>query len=225
MSVLAKKIHKTFADKDHPNWKTVVRLTISTMGLMALFGLTWAFGALTVREASPGFQYLFAIFNSPQGFFIFLFFCVFGKEGREFWFQVLCCGKKISGFTPKAQPKYTAPGKSLKPDSINTGLKSGPTTCTSIPNSAFQSCSIAKQFNAWEWNFSGHVNDGSKSHNSQAGSSEKESHQWVEVPWWPKCRNVSNFSYSLDKKQEITTEMPDHSAPVLVEKQIDGSPW
>ena len=83
MSVLAKQIHKKFAGKGQANQKTVVRLTISTMGVMALFGLTWTFGILTVREISTAFQFLFAIFNSLQGFFIFLFFCVFGKEGRD----------------------------------------------------------------------------------------------------------------------------------------------
>ena len=89
MSVLAKQIHKKFAGKGQANQKTaVIRLTISTMGLMALFGLTWTFGILTVCEISTAFQFLFAIFNSLQGFFIFLFFCVFGKK---FWLQVLCC--------------------------------------------------------------------------------------------------------------------------------------
>ena len=73
MSVLAKQIHKKFANKEHANRKTVVRLMISMMVVMALFGLTWVFGALTVREASTAFQFLCAIFNSLQGFFISLF--------------------------------------------------------------------------------------------------------------------------------------------------------
>ena len=149
MSVLTKQIHKKFAGKGQANQKTAIRLTISTMGVMALFGLTWTFGILTVREISTAFQFLFAIFNSLQGFFIFLFFCVFGKEGRDLWLQVLCCGRKISGFTATAQPninllKYNTPGKSSKPDSINTGPRFTPTT--SIQNSACQSCSIPKGF-------------------------------------------------------------------------------
>lgn len=217
MSVLAKQIHKKFAGKDHLNRKTVVRLTISTMGLMALFGLTWAFGALTVREASPAFQYLFAIFNSLQGFFIFLFFCVFGKEGREFWLQVLCCGRKISGFTPKAQPKYSAPGKSLKPDSINTGLKSGVTT--SIPNSAFQSCSIGKQFSENETFQDTSMMEVNPTTLKLEVVKESQTNQF---PDNPSAAKVANFSYSLEKKQEVTAEAPDHSVPVLVEEQIDS---
>ena len=106
----------------------VVRLMIRIMGVMTLFGLTWVFGALTVREASTAFQILFAIFNSLQGFFIFLFFCVFGKEGRELWLQVLCCGKKISGVTASSQPavkrrpqqKLSEPSHSLESDGLNS---------------------------------------------------------------------------------------------------------
>ena len=131
ISVLAKQIHKKFANKDHANRKTVVRLMISITGVMALFGLTWVFGALTVREASTAFQFLFAIFNSLQGFFIFLFFCVFGREGKAFWLQVLCCGRKVPGVTGSAQPnvkvpKCNAPRKPSDPDSLSTGLRSGP---------------------------------------------------------------------------------------------------
>ena len=102
------------------------------MGVMTLFGLMWVFGALTVREASTAFQILFAIFNSLQGFFIFLFFCVFGKEGRELWHQVLCCGKKIPGVTAssqatvKRQPQTTT--RKLSEPSYS--LKSAPLTTT-----------------------------------------------------------------------------------------------
>ena len=135
---------------------------------------------------------------------------------------MLCCGRKISGFTPKAQPKYSAPGKSLKPDSINTGLKSGPTT--SIPNSAFQSCSIGKQFNENET-----FQDMSMMEvNPTTLKLEivKESHtNQLKFPDNSSAEKVSNLSYSLDRKQEVTTEAPDHSVPVLVKEQIDGMPW
>ena len=146
MSILAKQVHKKFANKDHTNRKTVVRLMISTMGVMALFGLTWVFGALTVHEASTAFQFLFAIFNSLQGFFIFLFFCVFGKEGRELWLQMLCCGRKASGVTVSARPnvkqaKCTDPRKPSEPDSFSTSLKSS--YPTSSHTTALQSSSFA----------------------------------------------------------------------------------
>ena len=102
---------------------------------MALFGLTWLFGAFTVTGTSNVFQTLFAIFNSLQGFFIFLFFCVFGREGRELWLQVLCCGRKIPGVTAstpstaRRQPRPTNQRRS-EPSTISSGLRSGPTTST-----------------------------------------------------------------------------------------------
>lgn len=68
--------------------KSTVKTMVGIMGLMVLFGLTWLFGALTVREASIVFQYLFVISNAFQGFFFFVFICILGKEGRKFWIGV-----------------------------------------------------------------------------------------------------------------------------------------
>ena len=131
ISILAKQIRKKYATKDHANRKIAVRLMISIMGVIALFGLTWVFGALTVREASTAFQFLFAIFNSLQGFFIFFFFCVFGKEAKTFWLQVLCCRWKLAGATISAHTnaqllKSTVPRKPLESDSRGTARSDMP---------------------------------------------------------------------------------------------------
>ena len=108
ITVLIKHTRKKLGTTDNTLQQTVTRLLISTMGVMALFGLTWLFGVFTVSGASVVFQTLFAIFNSLQGFFIFLFFCVFGREGRELWLKVLCCGKKIPGVTASITRPSTA---------------------------------------------------------------------------------------------------------------------
>ena len=84
---------------------TAIRLLISVTGVMFLFGLTWLFAALTVSAASLVFQILFALFNSLQGFFIFLFFCVFSSDARESWKQVLSCGQYKPGSL--SHPKVT----------------------------------------------------------------------------------------------------------------------
>ena len=73
--------------------QSTIRLMISIAGIMSLYGLTWLFGALTIDKASLAFQVLFVIFNSLQGFFIFLFFCVLGRDGRELWYEFLSCGR------------------------------------------------------------------------------------------------------------------------------------
>ena len=72
--------------------QSTIRLMINIAGIMFLYGLTWIFGALTIDKASLTFQVLFVVFNSLQGFFIFLFFCVLSRDGRELWLEFLSCG-------------------------------------------------------------------------------------------------------------------------------------
>ena len=229
MSVLAKQIHKKFANKEHANRKTVVRLMISMMVVMALFGLTWVFGALTVREASTAFQFLCAIFNSLQGFFISLFFCVFGKEGREFWLQVLCCGGRIKSVTALTQlnvklAKHTSPGRLSETNHIITGqTPGGPLPSNSNP--AVQSANIlvsnqvcslivkllrTLRLSSWR----------------QWMRVTPVSHiQFIEV--YPSAREASTSMHSLAEQSQILTDVPDHDqrAPVASgEVQIDSSP-
>ncbi|XP_062605232.1 adhesion G-protein coupled receptor G7-like [Saccostrea cucullata] len=51
--------------------------------LLPLLGLTWIFGLMAVNKDTIIFQYLFAVFNSLQGFFVFLFHCVCNSEVRQ----------------------------------------------------------------------------------------------------------------------------------------------
>ncbi|XP_052089256.1 adhesion G protein-coupled receptor B1-like [Mytilus californianus] len=51
--------------------------------LAPLFGVTWVFGVLSISRDLVVFQYLFAIFNSLQGFFIFVFHCLIDKKVKE----------------------------------------------------------------------------------------------------------------------------------------------
>ena len=117
--VLVKHYQNKHCSRDQANRQTVVLFMTSIIVLMVFFGLIWVFGTLTVRQDSTVFLFPFAILNSLQGFFIFLFFCVFGKEGRELWLEVLCCGRrKIPGITVPTQSntkrlKCTTPGKPL----------------------------------------------------------------------------------------------------------------
>ncbi|XP_053327719.1 adhesion G-protein coupled receptor D1 [Spea bombifrons] len=50
--------------------------------LLPILGSSWIFGVLAVNNQSIVFQYMFAIFNSLQGFFIFLFHCLLNSEVR-----------------------------------------------------------------------------------------------------------------------------------------------
>ena len=95
--------------------KTTIRLLIGIAKIMFIFGLTWLFGALTVTgfgdtRASTAFQVLFVICNAFQGFFIFLFFCVFSKDGRESWLELLSCGRYRSKSLYPLQTKNSGSG-------------------------------------------------------------------------------------------------------------------
>ena len=121
--ILGVRVLVTQSRKKKVSVKSAIKTMVSIVGLMVIFGLTWLFGALTVREVSTVFQYLFVIFNGFQGFFFFVVICVIGKDGRNFWFYVitgsLCRkSKKFStsgtsnlrekpGF-PSHNPRYTA---------------------------------------------------------------------------------------------------------------------
>ena len=73
-------------------------------GILILVGITWMFGFFAVREARLVFQYLFAIFNSLQGFAIFMFYCVIQKKVRECWWALLTCNL---GSLKKSKSIYT----------------------------------------------------------------------------------------------------------------------
>lgn len=48
-----------------------------------ILGLTWVFGVFYVNEETVAFQYLFLIFNTLQGLFIFIFHCLLSKQVRD----------------------------------------------------------------------------------------------------------------------------------------------
>lgn len=88
-----KKIQRAKASADGSSKEATIRLLISIFSIMNMYGLTWIFAILAFTQATFAFQLLFAIFNSLQGFFMFLFFCVLGKEARDSWTTLLCRGK------------------------------------------------------------------------------------------------------------------------------------
>ncbi|XP_052242401.1 adhesion G protein-coupled receptor L2-like [Dreissena polymorpha] len=51
--------------------------------LFPVVGLTWVFGVLAINDDMWIFQYIFAILNGLQGFFIFLFYCLLDRKVRD----------------------------------------------------------------------------------------------------------------------------------------------
>ncbi|XP_041435733.1 adhesion G protein-coupled receptor L3 isoform X6 [Xenopus laevis] len=72
---------------------------IGAIALLCLLGLTWAFGLMYINESTVIMAYLFTIFNSLQGMFIFIFHCVLQKKVRKEYGKCLrthCCSSKSS---------------------------------------------------------------------------------------------------------------------------------
>lgn len=61
------------------------------VGVIVLLGLTWVFAIFAIDTAKIVFQYLFAIFNTLQGLFIFVFYCMFKKDAQLAWRKKLPC--------------------------------------------------------------------------------------------------------------------------------------
>ena len=51
--------------------------------LLPVLGITWLIGLVTFNKDIIEMQYIFAIVNSLQGFFIFLFYVVISQEVRR----------------------------------------------------------------------------------------------------------------------------------------------
>ncbi|CAK6950362.1 adhesion G-protein coupled receptor D1 isoform X1 [Scomber scombrus] len=60
-----------------------VKLTVKAVAvLLPILGISWIFGVLAFNTHSLPFLYIFAVFNSLQGFFVFLFHCLLNSEVR-----------------------------------------------------------------------------------------------------------------------------------------------
>ncbi|XP_066919637.1 adhesion G-protein coupled receptor G2-like [Clytia hemisphaerica] len=66
-------------DQENQQWLHFVRAATCA----TILGLTWTFGILAVGYLKTTFQWLFCIFNSLQGFAIFLLFVVNNKEAKR----------------------------------------------------------------------------------------------------------------------------------------------
>ena len=69
--------------------RPIVELIVGVCLLMVLFGVGWLFCVLTIDKVSKVFEYVFVFLNVFQGFFIFVFICLLGKDGRNFWMGLI----------------------------------------------------------------------------------------------------------------------------------------
>ncbi|XP_071074792.1 adhesion G-protein coupled receptor G6 isoform X1 [Dasypus novemcinctus] len=71
----------------------VLRGLRSVVSLTFLLGMTWGFAFFAWGPLYVPFTYLFSIFNSLQGLFIFIFHCAMKENVQKQWRQHLCCGR------------------------------------------------------------------------------------------------------------------------------------
>ncbi|XP_051870895.1 adhesion G-protein coupled receptor G2-like isoform X22 [Pristis pectinata] len=80
--------------KQHQNAeRNILQDMKSVTGLTFLLGITWGFAFFAWAPVNIPFMYLFAIFNTLQGAFIFIFHCLAKENVQKQWRRYLCCGK------------------------------------------------------------------------------------------------------------------------------------
>ncbi|XP_047589056.1 adhesion G-protein coupled receptor G6 isoform X3 [Lutra lutra] len=81
-----KRSNRTLREEVLRNLRSVVSLTF-------LLGMTWGFAFFAWGPLNVPFMYLFSIFNSLQGLFIFIFHCAMKENVQKQWRRHLCCGR------------------------------------------------------------------------------------------------------------------------------------
>ncbi|XP_061483234.1 adhesion G-protein coupled receptor G2 isoform X2 [Rhineura floridana] len=112
--------------------KTSIQDLRSVAGLTFLLGITWGFAFFAWGPVNLVFMYLFAIFNTLQGFFIFIFYCVAKENVRKQWRRYLCCGKYR--LAENSDWSRTATN-GLKKHNVNQGVSSSSHSLQSNSNS------------------------------------------------------------------------------------------
>ncbi|XP_039708223.1 adhesion G-protein coupled receptor G2 [Pteropus medius] len=112
--------------------KTSIQDLRSVAGLTFLLGITWGFAFFAWGPVNIVFMYLFAIFNTLQGFFIFIFYCVAKENVRKQWRRYLCCGKLRLAENSDWSKTAT---NGLKKQTINQGVSSSSNSLQSNSNS------------------------------------------------------------------------------------------
>ena len=168
------------------NKKVAIKLLVSIASVMFLFGLTWLFGAFTVigfgdARASTAFQVLFVILNAFQGFFIFLFFCVFSRDARNSWLELLSCGHYQSKSLHRSQTRYASSRSNLTKK----------VKATSATNSDFTSVS---EYNRSEYNTN---TDDHSMKEITAAHQAKQNLSFKKIP------DIHETDTSMDKKVDL----------------------
>ncbi|KAI8516616.1 hypothetical protein Bbelb_051970 [Branchiostoma belcheri] len=100
-----KELRGAAADANKVDRQWIILQIRRACSIMAIFGLTWVFGFFVIDDARTVFAYLFCIFNTLQGLFIFIFHCVM-REDMTKWRKKLTCWKKFIYIGKKKKGLY-----------------------------------------------------------------------------------------------------------------------
>ncbi|XP_031430555.1 adhesion G protein-coupled receptor L2 isoform X12 [Clupea harengus] len=88
--------HTTSLKPDSSRLENIKSWVLGGFALLFLLVLTWSFGLFFIHESSVVMAYLFTIFNTFQGMFIFIFHCLLQKKVRKEYSKCFrhtyCCG-------------------------------------------------------------------------------------------------------------------------------------
>uniref|UniRef100_A0A3B4YH23 G-protein coupled receptors family 2 profile 2 domain-containing protein n=1 Tax=Seriola lalandi dorsalis TaxID=1841481 RepID=A0A3B4YH23_SERLL len=87
------QIRQMAANKSSANSRSSLQDLRAVASLTVLLGLTWSMGLFSFGPGKVVLMYLFSIFNTFQGFFVFLFHCLMKENVRKQWRIHLCCGR------------------------------------------------------------------------------------------------------------------------------------
>ncbi|XP_014676009.1 PREDICTED: latrophilin-3-like [Priapulus caudatus] len=78
-----KMTEETTVDIVSPEGKAIRGWLKGSVMLLCLLGITWLFGLLYINNSFIAFAYIFTIFNSLQGLFIFVFHCLMNEKVQK----------------------------------------------------------------------------------------------------------------------------------------------
>ncbi|XP_014786614.1 adhesion G-protein coupled receptor G2 [Octopus bimaculoides] len=91
-------------------------------GLFFLLGLSWVLAFLAFGEAAKVFQFLFVTFNTLQGMFIFLFYCLFKEDARDVICLFVCKRKSWKPRQVRKNIKTPSSGDETEDKTTETNL-------------------------------------------------------------------------------------------------------
>ncbi|XP_056620874.1 adhesion G-protein coupled receptor G6 isoform X3 [Triplophysa dalaica] len=167
-----KRSNRTLREEILRNMRSVVSLTF-------LLGMTWGFAFFAWGPVSLAFMYLFSIFNSLQGLFIFVFHCAMKENVQKQWRRYLCCGKFRLADNSDWSKTATNNTKKVSSDNLGKSLSSssfGSTTANWTSKAKATLNPFARHSNAGK-SFSNQSSPKSSPSEGEASSSIRPVHQ------------------------------------------------